>query len=221
MHLAAGQYTGVNIDSTKWLTIVGPNAGILGTSARLPEAVVNGNKVGINASGTTLRGLKFVIPAVDDANAFVIGANNVIVEDSVFEGPGKPINNTWGNVSGSALTVFGKVYRGMVISGGLTNIVIKDNLFNGLRQPAYINDGATGNIDGNRAAGSRGWVSANSLMTFTANTFENTEASDIALLNVVVGNANTPKYCAITKVSIQVANPGAVVDDQRDFSLCN
>ena len=213
LRLAAGQYTGVNIDSTKWLTIVGPNAGILGSSARLPEAVVNGNNISIGASGTTLRGLKFVIPPVDEANAFFIGANNVIVEDSVFEGPGKPADSTWSTVTGSTLTVFGKVYRGMEILGNFTNIVIKDNLFKGLRQPAFVASSYV-TITGNHVDGSRGWVFTETKpVQIAANVFSNTEAADFAL--TMLNPCLSPEYRGIVAGALSLANNNAIVSDQR------
>lgn len=147
---------------------------VVSTSTRL---------INVTAAGATLRQMH--IDKTNKAgphNLIQVTANNVTLED------------LW--VTGQFANGDGDTSRAFEIGGGLSGLRVQNNTIGALRQPAYINPGTTGTIQGNRVYGTRGWVVDGARMTFVnTNTWRSdgqattlTEPSenfgcDVALLN--------------------------------------
>jgi hypothetical protein len=102
----------------------------------------------------------------------------------------------------------GQVVRGLEVSSH-TGIVIKNNKFLHLRQPAYINDNTQATITGNFTDQTKGWVIlSNTNIIFSANTW-GTNVLDIAIIPGATNN-----YTDAQVVGISDANNDAVVENQ-------
>lgn len=135
-----------------------------------------------------------------DQNIVGIQANNVTISNNTFTG-----QYTLGA---------GQVTRAMEIST-TTGTTISGNTISNLRQPAYINDNATGSLLNNSVNVTRGWVLvANSDYTITGNTFSG-NATDVA---IIPGSPNTYD-CPRTNL-IRTTNNNANVDNQVLGSSC-
>ena len=105
------------------------------------------------------------------------------------------------------------VSRGIEVSGSAEGIKIENNSFLGLRQPAYINDGAKGSVSGNYAEGTRGWVvCAASGIDFSGNTFKG-NTNDICIINGQSSGVSENLYAEKT-VDLSKGNNGAYVQNQ-------
>lgn len=133
-----------------------------------PGAVIETSGSGFNVlyipaggAGTVVEDLTFV--KTDKAgvhNLVQIGADNVTIRNNIFSGQ-------W-QAGDSDIT------RALEIQGGLSGLLIDGNTVFALRQPAYINGGTprtTGTISNNKVYGTKGWVVAGALMTFSDNTW--------------------------------------------------
>jgi hypothetical protein len=113
------------------------------------------------------------------------------------------------------------VVRGLEVSTH-SGIVIKNNKFLNLRQPAYINDNVQAVVEGNYTDQTKGWVVvANSNVMFTGNTW-GTNVTDIAIIDND-GNAATPvinNYPCSVVATIKANNNNASVDDQVVIRHC-
>lgn len=176
------------IPVTKAVTINGAPDG--GTILR-----TSGSKDLFRISGAaTLSDL--VIEKTDKANQTLcsVTGNRVTIKDSKFTGM---------YVDGDA-----EVTRGIVPNAGVADLTIEGNVFEALRQPAYLQ--STGTVANNVVRGTRGWVvCVNYEMAFSGNSFEN-NAVDIAI--IANNQASSPYYTDIA--SISSANNGASVEDQ-------
>lgn len=160
------------------LTIQGSGSG--STTLQVASAVGNALYVDPSGTGATIR--DFTIEKTDTPgaphNLIWIQADGVTVRDNVMFGPDP----------GSPWSVNGIISRAMVVSPGLTGLLIQGNLIHTLRQPAYIDgpDGVTrGSILNNQVYGTRGWVMAGAKMNWSGNTWgppEN-QGAEIALLS--------------------------------------
>lgn len=75
------------------------------------------------------------------------------------------------------------VNRGFVTQGSVTNLLVRDNIFHTLRQPAYLNPNSTGTIMNNVVYSTRGYVVDRAIFVFSGNSWGISEnAVDIALL---------------------------------------
>ncbi|MBF2053911.1 MAG: hypothetical protein IGS03_10675 [Candidatus Sericytochromatia bacterium] len=109
----------------------------------------------ISAAGARLRQLQIEKTNKTGVHNLVqISASNVTLEDL--------------QISGLFENGDGDVSRALEIAGGLSGLLIQNNRIFGLRQPAYINPGSTGQINGNTVYGTRGWVIDGARMGFSA-----------------------------------------------------
>ncbi len=156
----------------------------------------------ITADGTTIQNLNFVkTDKTGQQNIIGIQADNVNI-----------LNNDF---SGQYELGDGEVTRALVVSPGVQNVTINDNTFNNLRQPAYINDFATGTINDNYVNQTRGFVIvANTDFTFSGNSWgEN--AVDIAFIPGAPNN-----YPCDEVRQIERDNNNANVENQAQVTPC-
>lgn len=220
--VAPGTYViGATINvNTANLTIQGN--GIANTTLQVASTVGNMFAIGGGGSGTTIRDFKIEKTDIPGAphNLISINANNVTVRDNEIFGPDPGI--PW--------SPSGPVSRAMVVSPGLTGLLIQGNYIHHLRQPAYI-DGPPGvnrgSILNNHVSRTRGWVLDGALLTITGNTWgppgpEN-EGAEIALINtstpvdypnlLALSNANSNAYISAQWVGGENGRATAYVDD--------
>lgn len=129
----------------------------------------------------------------------VSGANNQIINCQIY-GP-----NQWGDSSNWV------VNRGFVTQSNATNLLVRDNVFYSLRQPAYLNPGSTGIIMNNVTFYTRGYVVDQAIFEFSGNSWGIPEnAVDIALL---AGTTTGVPYDPISE--LETNNSNATISDQR------
>ena len=103
------------------------------------------------------------------------------------------------------------VNRGFVAQADATNLLVRDNVFHTLRQPAYLNPGSTGTIMNNVAYNTRGYVVDRATFLFSGNSWGlPANAVDIALL---AGTATGAPYDPLS--ALESSNSSATVSDQR------
>ena len=103
------------------------------------------------------------------------------------------------------------VNRGFVTQGNVQNIIVRDNIFYSLRQPAYLNPNSTGHIINNIVYNTRGWVVDRAIFVLSGNAWGSPEnAVDIALL---IGTLVGPPYDPLADLSAN--NSSASISDQR------
>lgn len=103
------------------------------------------------------------------------------------------------------------VNRGFVTQGSSTNLLVRNNIFYSLRQPAYLNPGSTGSIIYNVVFNTRGYVVDRALFLFSGNSWGIPEnAVDIALLSGTTSGAPYDPLAALEE-----SNSSATVSDQR------
>ena len=129
----------------------------------------------------------------------IAGTNHKIVDNIIFGPPQAGPSTGW------------VVNRGFVTQNNVTNILIQDNIFYSLRQPAYLNPNSTGHIVGNVVYNTRGFVVDRAVFVFSGNSWGIPEnAVDIALL---LGTISGPPYDPLTELADN--NSDATIDDQR------
>lgn len=103
------------------------------------------------------------------------------------------------------------VNRGFVAQGNATNLLVRDNVFHTLRQPAYLNPGSSGTIMNNVVYNTRGYVVDRATFLFSGNSWGlPANAVDIALL---AGTASGAPYDPLS--ALESSNSDATVSDQR------
>ena len=103
------------------------------------------------------------------------------------------------------------VNRGFVIQPSITNLLVRNNIFHTLRQPAYLNPNSIGFIIYNVAYNTRGYVVDQANFIFSGNSWGILEnAVDIALLS---GTTTGAPYGPIT--ALIASNSDATISDQR------
>ena len=103
------------------------------------------------------------------------------------------------------------VNRGFVTQGNATDLLVRNNIFHTLRQPAYLNPGSTGTIMYNVVYNTRGYVVDQAIFLFSGNSWGIPEnAVDIALLSGTVSGAPYDPLSAL-----EASNSSATVSDQR------
>ena len=155
---------------------------------------------------------------------FTTTGNNVIISNLAFEKTDTAFQELI-NVQGDDTTVSGNTFSGqytpannttsraLVVSGGANGLTIDGNGITGMRQPAYINNGATGTITNNFVSGSRGWVVEKaSDFSFSGNTWSD-NFLDIAIIPGVNPESTVNNYsCRIAQIKSD--NSNAKVEDQ-------
>ncbi|MBY0294294.1 hypothetical protein K2Q08_03110, partial [Patescibacteria group bacterium] len=152
----------------------------------------------MSAANNTIRG--FAIQKTDKTTQAIIqiAASGATISNNAFQGQFVIGDN--------------EVARALVIQGGLSNLLIENNTFSDLRQPAYISGVTTGTVSGNYTARTKGWVIEQGDMVFTNNTWgQGTSANvyDIAIIPQV----GSTYYTDIAGLSS--ANNAAFIEDQR------
>ena len=103
------------------------------------------------------------------------------------------------------------VNRGFVTQGSATNLLVRNNIFHTLRQPAYLNPGSTGTIMDNVAYNTRGYVVDQATFLFSGNSWGlPANAVDIALL---AGTTSGAPYDPLS--ALEASNSSASISDQR------
>ena len=103
------------------------------------------------------------------------------------------------------------VNRGFVTQGNATNLLVRDNIFHTLRQPAYLNPGSTGTIMNNVVYNTRGYVVDQAIFLFSGNSWGlPANAVDIALLS---GTTSGTPYDPLS--ALEESNSSATISDQR------
>lgn len=162
----------------KDVTIDGQGSATINTSGSNYVMLVTG-------AGATVTGFTFNT-ATDSGNQNMIGiqANDVTIDDNTF--------------TGMYVIGDGEVTRALEVSGH-SGIAITNNTFSKLRQPAYVNAGASGSITGNSVSGTKGWViESGSTFAISGNTWgsgADTNTVDIAV--IAVGGNNYSDVVAL------------------------
>lgn len=165
----------------------------------------------ITANGATIENLTFTKTDKTPAQIFVgIQASDVTIANNTFVGQFIPPND-------------GGTVRALVVSGGANNVLIKDNSFSNLRQPAYINNLSSGTISNNYLTQTRGWVIEKaSNFQLSGNTW-GANMDDIKRVDVAIIPGSNPTTTANNYTcriaALVAANNGAVIEDQAPASL--
>ncbi|KRE90548.1 hypothetical protein ASG89_08035 [Paenibacillus sp. Soil766] len=127
------------------------------------------------------------------------GTNHMLTNNIIYGPPQAGPSTSW------------VINRGFVTQANVINLIVQDNIFYSLRQPAYLNPNSTGQIINNVVYNTRGFVVDQAIFVFSGNSWGiPTNAVDIALLpGTLVG---TP-YDPLTVLSS--SNSNASVSDQR------
>lgn len=178
--------TGVNL--------VGYSGAIIQLAADVVPLVVTGSNVtvqGLTMTSSTPYAREFIQ---------VGGTNHRLLQNTIFGPPQAGPSTGW------------VVNRGFVTqANNVTNLLVENNLFYSLRQPAYLNPGTTGNILDNVVYNTRGFVVDRATFVFSGNSWGIPQnAVDIALL---VGTATGPPYDPTTALSQY--NSTANIQDSR------
>ena len=153
------------------------------------------------------------------ADAFVL-SNGAVLDGIKMELTEKSVSQAVTMQSGSTMTgceITGlytlgdaEVSRAITVSPGAVGVVIENNIFTALRQPAYINNQAEVTISGNTVSGTRGFVVASgSDASITGNTF-----ADNALDVAFVESNGQPSNYGEKMAEISAANNGCFMEDQ-------
>ena len=103
------------------------------------------------------------------------------------------------------------VNRGFVTQPGSTNLLVRNNIFYSLRQPAFLNPNSTGTIMDNVVYNTRGYVVDQANFLFSGNSWGIPQnAVDIALL---AGTTTGAPYDPLS--ALQASNSNATISDQR------
>ena len=103
------------------------------------------------------------------------------------------------------------VNRGLVAQLNIANLLVRNNIFHTLRQPAYLNPNSMGTIMDNVVYNTRGYVVDRALFIFSGNSWGIPEnAVDIALL---AGTTTGAPYDPLS--ALEASNSSATISDQR------
>ncbi len=103
------------------------------------------------------------------------------------------------------------VNRGFVSQLNITNLLVRNNIFHTLRQPAYLNPNSMGTIMDDVVYNTRGYVVDRALFIFSGNSLGIPEnAVDIALL---AGTTTGAPYDPLS--ALEASNSSATISDQR------
>ncbi|WP_433753396.1 collagen-like triple helix repeat-containing protein [Paenibacillus amylolyticus] len=196
VHILGGTYPiTANITINKaGITLKGyPNSIILLQAAVIPFTIIG--------SGVTVDGL-----TITSDNPYAVefiqlgGTNHTVINNTIFGPPQAGPSSGW------------VVNRGLVTqTGNMTGLIVRNNIFYSLRQPAYFNPNTTGEIISNVVYNTRGFVNDRAVMVYSGNSWGSPEnAVDIALL---VGTITGPPFDPITELSAN--NSSATIQDSR------
>ena len=204
------------------LAVVRPNGTINVLSGTYPIT----SQIALNIPGLTLKGMAGtdilleapVVPFLCNGTNITIDGFNMTsdipypVEFIQIAGDGNRVLNCqiYGpNQAGDSSTWVAN--RGIVTQLGATNVLIQNNIFHTLRQPAYFNPNSTGTVMNNVVYNTRGYVVDQAVFLFSGNSWGIPEnAVDIALLAGTIVGA---PYDPIT--ALESSNSNATISDQR------
>jgi len=195
VHILGGTYpiTSTITISTAEITLRGyPNALVILQTAIIAFLVTG--------SGLTIDGLTITS---DNAYAVefiqLVGTNHKLTNNVIYGPPQEGPSSGW------------VVNRGFITQSNIINLIVQNNLFYFLRQPAYLNQSSTGNIIDNVVYNTRGFVVDQAIFIFSGNSWGSpVNAVDIALL---VGTIAGPPYNPLTDLANNSSN--ASISDQR------
>ncbi|NNU78687.1 hypothetical protein HLQ16_22630 [Clostridium estertheticum] len=154
----------------------------------------------VTGSGVTIDGL-----TITSDNPYAVefiqlaGTNHKLVNNVIFGPPQVGPSTGW------------VVNRGFLTQGNIVNLIVQDNIFYFLRQPAYLNPNSTGSIINNVVYNTRGFVVDQAIFVFSGNSWGSpVNAVDIALL---VGTISGSPYDPLTDLAAN--NSSATISDQR------
>ena len=154
----------------------------------------------LNSDNTTIDGL-----TMTSDNPYPVefiqtaGNNDQIINCNIYGPEQSGDSSTW------------VVNRGFVTQSSTTNLLVRNNIFHTLRQPAYLNPNSSGNIIYNVTYNTRGYVVDQAIFTFSGNSWGIPEnAVDIALLS---GTTTGAPYDPLT--ALEESNSNATISDQR------
>ena len=153
-----------------------------------------------SSDNTTIDGLTMTSDQPYPVEFIQIAGNNDQILNCDIYGP---------NQAGDSSTWV--VNRGFVTQPGITNLLVRNNIFQTLRQPAYLNPNSTGTIMDNVVYNTRGYVVDQAIFVFSGNSWGIPEnAVDIALL---AGTITGAPYDLLT--ALEASNSSATISDQR------
>ncbi|MFX3649662.1 MAG: collagen-like triple helix repeat-containing protein [Paenibacillus sp.] len=196
VHILGGTYPiTANITINKaGITLKGyPSTIILLQAAVIPFTIIG--------SGVTVDGL-----TITSDNPYAVefiqlgGTNHTVINNTIFGPPQAGPSSGW------------VVNRGLVSQiGNMTGLLVQNNIFYSLRQPAYFNPNTTGEVISNVVYNTRGFVNDRAVMVFSGNSWGSpVNAVDIALL---VGTITGPPFDPISALSAN--NSTATIQDSR------
>lgn len=155
----------------------------------------------VTGSGVTIDGL-----TITSDNPYAVefiqvaGTNHTIINNVIYGPPQAGPSSGW------------VVNRGLVsAANNMTNLIVRNNVFYSLRQPAYFNQNATGEVINNIVYNTRGFVNDRAVMVYSGNAWGSpVNAVDIALL---VGTITGPPFDPLTDLSAN--NSTATIQDSR------
>ncbi len=154
----------------------------------------------VTGTGVTLEGLTITSNAPYAVEFIQISGSDHKLVDNIIYGPTQAGPST-GWVTN----------RGFVTQPGASNILVQNNVFYSLRQPAYLNPNSTGRIVYNVVYNTRGFVIDSAIFVLSGNSWGSPEnAVDIALL---AGTITGAPYDPIADLSDN--NSNASISDQR------
>ena len=153
-----------------------------------------------NSDNITIEGLTMTSDNPYPVEFIQIGGNNNQILNNDIYGPDQSgDSSTW------------VVNRGFVTQGDITNLLVRNNIFHTLRQPAYLNPNSTGTIMDNVVYNTRGFVVDQAIFLFSGNSWGIPEnAVDIALLSGTITGAPYDPLSAL-----EASNSDATISDQR------
>ncbi len=154
----------------------------------------------LNADDVTIDGLTMTSDVPYPVEFIQVGGNGDRILNCTVYGPTQAgDSSTW------------VVNRGFVTQNGISDLLVRNNIFYSLRQPAYLNPNSSGDIIYNVAYNTRGYVVDRALFVFSGNSWGIPEnAVNIALLSGTVSGA---PYDPLT--ALQASNSDASISDQR------
>ena len=153
-----------------------------------------------NSDDITIDGLTMTSDIPYPVEFIQIAGNNDQILNCKIYGP---------NQSGDSSTWV--VNRGFVTQINISNLLVRNNIFYSLRQPAYLNPGSTGIIMDNVVFNTRGYVVDRAIFLFSGNSWGIPEnAVDIALLS---GTQTGAPYDPLS--ALEANNSNATISDQR------
>lgn len=175
------------------LTIKGRAGSLFVLEAPVVPFVLTGGNITID--GVTMTGdVPYPVEFIQ-----VAGDGNQIINSQIYGPDQSGDSSTW------------VVNRGFVTQSNATNLLVRENIFHTLRQPAYLNPNSTGTIMNNVVYNTRGYVVDQATFLFFRNSWGIPEnAVDIALL---AGTTTGVPYDLI--LELETNNSNATISDQR------